>query len=462
MRTLIIVLALPLAAVAAPKPVVLQDIPHIRQRPDFCGEACVAMALQKLGKSWTQDDVFNASGLDPLKGRGCYTRELQAAIKAIGFDPGQTWYRTTPARSAKALDTLWAEVVSDLERDIPNVLCMQYDQSPNTTEHFRLIVGYDAKTDEVIYHEPAEDNGAYRRMKRSTLFKLWPLKYRKDSWTMVRMRLAPQKLRAAITKPHSDADYAQHVMKLKKRLPSKDFNIVIQPPFVVVGDESEKMVKLRAESTINKSVIALKKAYFKKNPSRILDVWLFKDKKSYEKHTKRLWGEVPDTPYGYYSETHSALVMNISTGGGTLVHELVHPFIESNFPACPAWFNEGLASLYEQSTRRGGDIYGLTNWRLKGLQTAIKRKSAPAFETTMATSQFQFYNRDPGTNYSQSRYLCYYLQQKKLLRTYYHQFVLNHKSDPTGVKTLKKVLKTDDLKAFQQDWEKWVLTLRFP
>ena len=34
--------------------------------------------------------------------------------------------------------------------------------------------------------------------------------------------------------------------------------------------------------------------------------------------------------------------MNISTGGGTLVHEIVHPFIEANFPACPPWLNEGL------------------------------------------------------------------------------------------------------------------------
>ena len=32
-----------------------------------------------------------------------------------------------------------------------------------------------------------------------------------------------------------------------------------------------------------------------------------------------------------------------------LVHEMVHPFMDADFPACPAWFNEGLASLYEQS-----------------------------------------------------------------------------------------------------------------
>jgi len=28
-----------------------------------------------------------------------------------------------------------------------------------------------------------------------------------------------------------------------------------------------------------------------------------------------------------------------------LVHEIVHPFMRANFPECPAWFNEGLASL---------------------------------------------------------------------------------------------------------------------
>ena len=50
--------------------------------------------------------------------------------------------------------------------------------------------------------------------------------------------------------------------------------------------------------------------------------------------------------------------MNISTGGGTLVHEIVHPFVAANFPNCPAWFNEGLGSLYEQSGEVNGAIHG--------------------------------------------------------------------------------------------------------
>ena len=55
----------------------------------------------------------------------------------------------------------------------------------------------------------------------------------------------------------------------------------------------------------------------------------------------------------------------------------------------------------------------------------------------------------------------FYLQQKGLLRDYYRKFRDGVKDDPTGIKTLKQVLKTDDLDAFDKSWRKWVLTLRF-
>ena len=39
------------------------------------------------------------------------------------------------------------------------------------------------------------------------------------------------------------------------------------------------------------------------------------------------------------------------------MHELVHAFIEGTSPACPASFNEGLASLYEQCGEHRGRIW---------------------------------------------------------------------------------------------------------
>ena len=446
--------------------VLIKGVPHIEQKQDFCGEACAAMYLSKLGKPYDQNAVFDAADLDPLLGRGCRTAELNTALKAVGFDTGPVWHRVPP--DTKAVWKQWNALYADLERGVPSIVCMHYNEKPNATEHFRLVLGYDQATDELIYHEPATKRGAYQRMAISNFIKLWPLKYAQDRWTIIRMRLVPADLRDApkiadgFDKPFTDADYAQHIMKLKPRLPNKGFTVVISKPFVVIGDEPATTVQRRADSTVKWAVDALKKDYFKKDPTRILDIWLFKNKDSYQKHVKQIFGDTPHTPFGYYSQHHRALIMNIATGGGTLVHEIVHPFMAANFPACPAWYNEGLGSLYEQSSKQDGRIHGLTNWRLAGLQSAIKLGRVPSFERLIATTDYEFYNLDEGTNYAQARYLCYYLQQHGLLRKFHHKFVADQKADPTGYKTLQLLLGERDMRAFKKKWEKYVLGLHFP
>ncbi len=500
----------------APKPIPkyrsvrIEGVPHVRQRPDFCGEACTAMYLGKLGRRANQDDVFDQAGLDPELGRGCYTRELWRALNRIGFRVGTVWYQVAVQQAEAQLESHFRAMHADLLAGIPSIVCMHYDDSPEATEHFRLILGYDADTDEVLYHEPAVDDGAYRRMPRPHLLKLWPLKYDESRWTVIRFRLKPGVLRAIhSTAKFTDADYAQHVMRVRSKV-SDEFTVIIQRPFVVAGDESASTVRSRATGTIRWATERLKRSYFPEDPDDILSIWLFKDKKSYEKHTQQIFGDWPDTPFGYFSHTHKALIMNIDTGGGTLVHEIVHPFMASNFPECPSWFNEGLASLYEQCGDNRGRIWGQTNWRLKGLQETIRafreqeaaaeepispeetsevatdeaatgdeqvEESAeaepepvevfpvPTFKTLCGTTTYEFYRRDPGTNYSQARYLCYYLQQRGLLEKYYQQFHRDAREDPTGYETLKSVLglRTDeDMAQFKTTWEDWILTLRFP
>ncbi|MFQ5731377.1 MAG: C39 family peptidase [Planctomycetaceae bacterium] len=441
--------------------VIIRGIPHIRQKPDFCGEACAAMYLRKLGVRTDQDAVFDSAGLNPAFGRGCYTRELQAALKAIGFDVGKTWHRISADNAAEELNAQFAALHADLTKGTPSIICMHYDDRPRTTEHFRLIVGYDAAKDEVLYHEPATAGGGYRRMNRRMLLKLWPLKYDRRRWTVVRMPLKAGRLTIAKTSAgFTDADYAQHVMRLKKKLPHAGFHIKIQKPFVVIGDESPRAVEARSKNTIKWATDRLKALYFRKDPLHILDIWLFKDRDSYLKHTKAIFDDKPTTPFGYYSSRHRALVMNIATGGGTLVHEIVHPFIESNFHGCPSWFNEGLASLYEQCGEKNGCITGYTNWRLRGLQQAVRNGTLPTFKKLCATTTRQFYDEDRGTNYSQARYLCYYLQEKGLLVRYYKAFVKNARTDPTGYKTLKKTLGVTDMAKFQRRWERWVAALK--
>jgi len=437
----------------------IEGIPHVRQKTDFCGEACTEMVLKHVKHTGTQDWVFDNACISPMEARGCYTADLARALSKIGFEPGKVWYSVRADSAERHLCTLWNSIYRDLKQKIPSIVCMHYDTGPRTTEHMRLVVGFDAEKKNVVYHEPGEDKGSYKTMKLKTFFKLWPLKYRKNAWTVIRFRMKAGKIEQ-YSKPagFTNADYAQHYMKLKKQIP-KGFTAVLEKPFFVIGNQSPATVKRRwAEGTVRWAVKRLKERYFSKDPEDILDIWLFKDKKTYRKYTKELWNSDPGTPFGYYSSYHKVLVMNIATGGGTLVHEIVHPFMQSNFQKCPDWFNEGMGSLYEQSSSRNGKIVGLTNWRLKGLQQAIRKKILPPFETMMDVEGF--YGRRYG--YPQARYLCYYLQNKGLLEKYYHLFLKNVDKDPTGLKSLKNILDIKDMDTFQKKWERWVMTLRYP
>jgi hypothetical protein len=275
----------------------------------------------------------------------------------------------------------------------------------------------------------------------------------------------------ATSRAFTDADFARHIEQLKAeikkkvtspdpRAPATQFSFVIQPPFVVIGDEAKPAVQEYAEGTVKWAVSRLKQDFFPNDPKEILDIWLFKDAASYEKHARLLFGETPTTPYGYYSRAHKALIMNINTGGGTLVHEIVHPFMEANFPACPPWLNEGMGSLYEQCGDADGHIHGFTNWRLPGLQRAIRSNTVSSFKDLTAMDENAFYNADKGTNYAQARYLCYYLQEKGVLVKFYREFHARQKEDPGGYQTLQKILAESDMDAFKTKWEKYVLGLR--
>jgi hypothetical protein len=272
----------------------------------------------------------------------------------------------------------------------------------------------------------------------------------------------PDEARPAAKPPISEDDYARHVDALKKRLPAEGYTIVIEPPFVVIGDGPPDEVRRCAVDTVRWAVDRLKKEYFPNDPAEILDIWLFQNSQSYRKHCETLFKAKSDSPYGFFSAADRALVMNIATGGGTLVHEIVHPLMAANFPDCPPWLNEGLGSLYEQCEDRRSRIHGRTNWRLEGLQKAIGDKKVPSFEALCKMDSKTFYGPGSGIHYAQARYLCYYLQQHSLLKKFYHELVANQRRDPTGFQTLQAVLGRSDMVAFQKHWEAYVLRLTFP
>jgi hypothetical protein len=252
---------------------------------------------------------------------------------------------------------------------------------------------------------------------------------------------------------------AVHIKQLEGKLPADSFTVVSEPPFAVIGNEASIIVHDRAVHTISWAVNRLKQDFFEHDPPHIIDIWMMKDQPSYETCARSILGRTPPTPLGFYARASHALVINLSAGTGTIVHEIVHPFMHANFAQCPPWFNEGLASLFEAASERNGHIIGLTNWRLPYLQRLIRTSRCPAIAEVTAMDEAEFSLQDQADHYAVARYLCYYLQESGLLIPFCRAFHANCQTDPTGLNALQQILHEPDMDRLQIKWEKFVRTL---
>jgi hypothetical protein len=202
------------------------------------------------------------------------------------------------------------------------------------------------------------------------------------------------------------------------------------------------------------------KAYFKHRPDHVITVLLFGTDKSYRLWAKKLFGDEDVSHFGYYKPDKRTMVMNIATGGGTLIHELTHALIEYDFGNVPRWFNEGLGSLHEQCRVGDDDITGLENWRLPDLQKAVKAGALRPLRDMVTKDDF--YGAQRGLNYAQSRYFVMYMQKQGLLKTFYSYYHDHHDGDDSAVKAIEHVFAGRKIDDVEKDYLAWVKTLKFP
>jgi hypothetical protein len=250
--------------------------------------------------------------------------------------------------------------------------------------------------------------------------------------------------------------------KWKPKFAEEKFNMLVASPFVLAGNGTPQQLAGYRDRTVLGAAKALNAQFFKTPLDEPVLILLFETEGPYKRLAKK-WFDDEDVPhYGFYRHHDRSMLMNVSTGTGTLVHELTHALIAPDFPAVPDWFNEGLASLYEQCQfgPDGKTIFGLPNWRLPALQKAIKEGTLRSLPDMIGDDDFRNDER-VGINYAHARYLMFYLQEKKLLQKYYTDFRAAAKDDPTGLATLKKLIGPQSLEAFEKDWRAWVMTLKF-
>ncbi len=235
-----------------------------------------------------------------------------------------------------------------------------------------------------------------------------------------------------------------------------DWTFVVRPPYVIGGDIPRAAIEDIYRGTITPTARALGICYFDRSPNEPITILLLSSPGSYRQCTTLLGYGDREEYAGIYVRAERRLVLNVSTGEGTVAHELTHALAHFDFPDMPQWFDEGLASLHEECefSEDGLRLLGAPNWRGELLRQAHAAAKLPAL-AELLTRPFGRSAEAP-LDYAQARYLCLYLQERQLLGAYYRKCRANVAVDPTGGWSLAAVLGHADLAEADAEFRAWL------
>ena len=223
------------------------------------------------------------------------------------------------------------------------------------------------------------------------------------------------------------------------------FSSIVHTPFVILGNVAASELERHYRETIAPTARALAIAYFDRLPDKPISIVLLSGDEAYQSCVERLDGQRRAEFAGYYERRDHRIVVNTETGEGTIAHELAHALGHFDFPDMPEWFDEGLASLYEEA-RFSDDrlrISGMPNWRRRYLLPALQKGTLRPLESLIAEAHVR--PNQQAVDYAHARYFCLFLQERGLLEPFYRKFRLAVAGDPTGLRTLHALFDVNDL-----------------
>lgn len=235
----------------------------------------------------------------------------------------------------------------------------------------------------------------------------------------------------------------------------RDFTVQIVAEYWVLASNLPEEQTARAARLLEQFGERLSRTFFRERSSHPVRVYLFGTEEQYVDYRRKIKGP-PQTPYGFYLPGERKIVVNFSTGIGTLAHEMIHALMETDFPDAPPWFNEGFPALFEKAVLSpGGEVQPLVNWRIHTLRKALASGNAPSLRQVLTATGEDFYGYDASVHYAYVRHLCLYLDRTGRLRTFYQQFRERHQSDPSGISLLVE-LYGKPWDRIEADWIEWV------
>ncbi|MFQ5730811.1 MAG: hypothetical protein ACE5KM_02530 [Planctomycetaceae bacterium] len=244
--------------------------------------------------------------------------------------------------------------------------------------------------------------------------------------------------------------------ELKAKL-GPEFPIVVGAPYVLAGDISRRRLDGLLHDFVRPIDRALHTCYFDRRPTEPIVILALSDDAAYHKYARLFDGKSRARYSGYYRRGDRRIVLNLATGHGTLAHELTHALAAFDAPHLPEWFDEGLASLHEESrfSDDGLRLVGRPNWRGNYLKAALSGGRLPSLRALVQTRNIR--GDREAVLYALSRYFCLYLQHRQLLAHYYRKLKRNADTDPTGRTALRELLHAETLDGVERDFRAWLV-----
>lgn len=241
---------------------------------------------------------------------------------------------------------------------------------------------------------------------------------------------------------------------LTERLP-KTWTLVVATPYVLGTNAPADELDRWYRDIILPTAQALQVDYFDAVPSEPITILIATTDAEYADCASR-FGHRGRTEYaGIYSRADRRVMLNVSTGEGTVAHELTHALAHLDFPAMPQWFDEGLASLHEDSefSADGLQLIGLDNWRGDLLRERYQQGKLPPLENFLTR---EFGSTDAALDYALARSLCLFLQQRGRLSAFYRKSRAQAEIDPTAGWSLAAIFGQADLTDVEQEFHRWI------
>ncbi|MBC8872289.1 MAG: hypothetical protein H8E44_22895 [Planctomycetes bacterium] len=168
-----------------------------------------------------------------------------------------------------------------------------------------------------------------------------------------------------------------------------------------------------------------------------------------------------DENWGFSVGIHNTVFYRADLGGGTVGHELVHLLIYNHLPTAPPWFEEGLASLFEEFAFKRGTIVGtlrLGHWRMEDFPITNGKFDIDALPEISQLSKMTWDQlRKSESNTLAAKMFCLFVQEE-------HGGRLGQLAERLGqigverdfVAMQEKILSDVLGSSYEADWREWL------